>query len=247
MPYYGVTLHFPKGSSAFRRVCEEGVYEHDNVRVLQELCAQDTFMFDVGANLGLMAVPILASVRKSHVISFEPSPNSLPWLRRTIAGSQFGSRWKLIEKAVAASPGTADFSVSAPAEGLYDSLLHTRRSPELRKVTVEVTSLDSSWKDLGRPSVSVIKIDVEGGELAVLTGANDCLASTRAFVLLEWCRTNLTAHGVRCDALFEFAHENEYQLYALPNVTPVRSALDLELYARWTESFLMAPLKMPLA
>jgi FkbM family methyltransferase len=241
MPYFGVNVHFPRGSSAFRRVCGEGIFEHHNVRVLQELCAPGTWMFDVGAHLGMMAVPVLSSVHDSIVVSFEPSPNALPWLRRTITQSGFGSRWRLIETAVAAAAGKAEFSVSIPTEGMYDGLIHTNRVTEANKVTVEVTTLDLEWKRLDRPAVSVIKIDVEGGEFDVLRGASDCLASARPFILLEWAARNLAAYRLPCDALFELSQKLDYGLYALPNVIPINSASDLDLQVRWNESFLMAP------
>jgi FkbM family methyltransferase len=47
----------------------------------------DTTVFDVGANIGLMAIPLLTHVPECRVISFEPSENSVPYLRKTIEGS----------------------------------------------------------------------------------------------------------------------------------------------------------------
>ena len=198
-------------------------------------------MFDVGANLGLMALPVLGSVAGAKVISFEPSPNTTPWLRKTVAGSNLGDRWKLIEKAVASTPGVARFSVSASTEGLYDGLKHTQRSDEVRTEEVEVTSLDLEWNRSGCPDVSVIKIDVEGGELDVLRGGQECLRQTRPFVLTEWCDLNLRAYGVPDDSLLGFAEEHDYLVYALPELVPVGTATDLRLQVVRTESFLMAP------
>jgi FkbM family methyltransferase len=198
-------------------------------------------MFDVGANLGLMALPVLSSVSESKVVSFEPSPNTVPFLRRTVANTGLKDRWFLVEKAVACAPGTASFSLSAQAESLYDGLQHTHRATQVRQIQVEVTNLNKEWRVLGRPPVSMIKIDVEGGELNVLRGAQEVLASTRPFVLTEWCPLNLGAYGIACDALFHFARENGYVLYALPEMIPVPAARDLNLQALRTESFLMAP------
>ena len=211
--------------------------------MLQQLCRPGSYMFDVGANLGLMALPVLHSVPASRVVSFEPSPNTLPWLRQTITRSGVGDRWQLVEKALASAPGTADFSVSAPTEGLYDGLKHTRRTAQVRKTRVEVTSLDLEWERLGCPAVSIIKIDVEGGELDVLRGGSECLSRLHPYVLLEWCHLNLRAYDIPLDTLFHFASEHGYLLYALPEIVPVATTNALELQARRTESFLMAPYK----
>ena len=192
-PYFGYRVYFPKGCNAFRAACDQGIFEASNVRILQRLCQPGTYMFDVGANLGLMALPVLSSVAGAKVVSFEPSPNTVPFLRRTIAHSGLDDRWQLVEKAVAGAPGTAGFSLSTQTEGLYDGLRHTRRAPQSRQVQVDVTSLDEAWISLGRPRVSMIKIDVEGGELDVLRGARECLGRERPHVLLEWCDLNLPA------------------------------------------------------
>jgi FkbM family methyltransferase len=240
-PYFGYRVYFPKGSSAFRAVCEQGIFEAPNVRILQRLYRTGAYMFDVGANLGLMALPVLSSAGESRVVSFEPSPNTVPFLRRTIADSGLGDRWRLVEKAVACTPGNARFSLSAKTEGLYDGLRHTHRTPEARQVEVEVTSLDEEWMSRGCPPVSMIKIDVEGGELDVLRGARECLSRERPHILLEWSDLNLRAYDIPRDALFPFAREYCYVLYALPEMVPITTARDLSLQAIRTESFLMVP------
>src|SRR5262249_56487266 len=97
-PYFGVRVHFPRHSAAFRAACEQGIFESENVRMLQTICRPDSYMFDVGAHLGLMAIPILAAISNSRIVSFEPSPNSAPWLKQTIATAGFGDRWTLIDK-----------------------------------------------------------------------------------------------------------------------------------------------------
>jgi FkbM family methyltransferase len=240
-PYFGTQVYFPKGSSAFRAMCEQGIFERENAGILQKLCRDGSYMLDVGANLGLMALPVLSAVPQSIVVSFEPSPNTLPWLKKTISGSVHSARWQLVEKAVGSASGRADFSVSVPTEGLYDGLIYTRRSIESRRVNVDVTTVDSEWKRLGCPDVSMIKIDVEGGELDVLRGGTECLSQARPFVLLEWCPMNFQAYHVACDALFHFARERRYLLYALPAIVPLNIPGDLELQVLRTESFLMAP------
>lgn len=198
-------------------------------------------MFDVGANLGLLALPVLKVVPESTIISFEPSPNSIPWLRRTVAESGLGDRWRLVEMAVASAPGRANFSVSAPSNGLFDGLRHTQRAGQATQVQVDVTSLDHHWRALGRPPLSIIKLDVEGGELGVLHGSTECMAQSRPLVLLEWCLLNHAAYGTSSDAMFCFACQHGYRVYALPEIVPVTSRMDLRLQVTRTESFLMVP------
>src|SRR5437867_7877616 len=99
-PYYGTWIHFPKGSLSFRAVCDQGVFEANNVRLLQRLVKPNTAYFDVGANIGLMAIPILQQCPNCMVVSFEPSPNTLPYLQRTLSESHFQNRWFIIPRAL---------------------------------------------------------------------------------------------------------------------------------------------------
>jgi FkbM family methyltransferase len=241
-PYYGIRVYFPRRSAAFRAACEQGIFELENVRMLQALYLSGTYMFDVGANLGLMAIPLLRSIPDCKIVSFEPSPNSLPWLKRTIAGASVATRWQLVEKAVANTQGSATFAISIPEEGLYDGLQHTYRAPGAGTVEVSVTTLDAEWRQIGCPPVSVIKIDVEGGELGVIQGASECLAQTRAWILTEWNRQNLEAHNIDPINLMETAKETRYTLYAMPEVIPIKTKQELLLHMARTESFLLSPM-----
>jgi FkbM family methyltransferase len=238
-PYFGVKVHFPPRSWSFYAACEQGIFEHDNVSILQSLMQPDTMMFDVGANIGLMAIPVLKACCDCRVISFEPSANVLPSLRRTVAGSPFGSRWELIEKAVGSAEGIADFAISSQAESLFDGFRNTKRASTSSNVTVPVTTLDATWRMLGRPAVSVIKCDVEGADFDVLAGARECLAATGAAILTEWNATNLAIYERPPATLLEFARSTGYRLFSVPGFVEIGDPSALRLHMIKTESFLL--------
>ena len=52
-------------------------------------------------------------------------------------------------------------------------------------VRVQVVQLDHAWVSLDKPKVSVLKIDVEGGEVGVLQGAAELIQAQRPAILLE--------------------------------------------------------------
>jgi len=243
--YFGTRVYFPKGSLSFRAACDQGIFESDNVCLLQGLVRPVSWFFDVGTNIGLMSVPVLRSVPDVRVVSFEPSPNTLPWLRRTIEQSSFRDRWTLVPKAVGAEPGRVTFSVSETENSLYDGLRNTGRVSQAQTAEVEQTTLDATWKELGTPAVSMIKCDVEGGELAVLQGARECLATSRPAILIECNRQNLEAYGCAPDALVAFSREVNFKLYAVPTLVEVCTAQQLELHMLFTESFLLCPAERP--
>ncbi|MEO8276043.1 MAG: FkbM family methyltransferase [Thermoanaerobaculia bacterium] len=240
-PYFGTQVYFPKGSHSFLAACEQGIFESDNVRLLQGLVRPGSWMFDVGANIGLMSIPILLNRSDVHVVAFEPSPNTLPWLRRTIDRSALRDRWTLVPRAVGAETKRVSFSVSAIEESLYDGIRATGRVGQARTVEVEQTTLDETWRALGSPDVSMIKCDVEGGELAVFQGARQCLGASRPAVLTEFNRLNLAAYEISAETLLGFIKEVEYRIYALPGLAEVRRPRELEVQMIFTESFLLLP------
>src|SRR5437870_2349214 len=77
-PYFGSRVFFPANSLSFLAVCQQGIFEYDPLRALLSQVRPHTWMFDIGANIGLMAVPVLQREPRVHVLSFEPSPNTLP-------------------------------------------------------------------------------------------------------------------------------------------------------------------------
>jgi FkbM family methyltransferase len=196
---------------------------------------------DVGANIGLIAAPILQRCTGARVVSFEPSPGTLKYLEKTVASSPYSPRWSLVAKALCEREGTLDFFAAREEMGGFDGLADTTRGGPTRKVSVLGSTLDVEWGTLGRPQVCVVKIDVEGAELRVLKGARRCIAVQHPPVLLEWNAKNLHAHGVSPSALLDFAQETNYSLHAVPGLVRVPTASELALHMKATESFLLWP------
>jgi FkbM family methyltransferase len=240
-PYFGTQVKFPPRSLIFELACAQGIYEADNLRLLQAALRPQTTVFDIGANIGLMSIPLLAQDATVRVVSFEPSPAVAPWLARTIAGSSYGARWQHRAVALGRTPGEAEFFSSPQDAGAYDGLRPTGRTAGVSVTRVPVATLDSIWRELGSPDVSVCKLDVEGAETEVLAGARECLRATRPTILLEWNPVNLTAFKVDPVSLLDLADANGYAVFAAPHLVPVTTARLLTLHCAHTETFVLLP------
>jgi FkbM family methyltransferase len=241
-PYFGTKVYFPVNYSLFERVCDEGIYEQKNIEIISSLTRPNSIYFDVGANIGLMAIPVLDKIDSCKVVSFEPSPNTLQFLNRTVQNSRFSQRWFVISKAVSSEIGSKDFCVAssprwAPLEGFKD----TKRAGNIWHTIVSVTTIDREWEAMGKPQVSVIKIDVEGAELQVLQGSLNCIAHEQPYIVLEWNNINLMAYDCDPDSLFVFAKTIDYEIVTLPDFTFINSANHLKVNMLKTESFLLMP------
>lgn len=240
-PYCGVRAYFPKGSAIFARTCEQGIYEKNITRLLVRMTKPGEYLFDVGANIGLIALPVLAWGSETRVVSFEPSPNSLDCLLRTHAGSGFGERWRIIAKAAGRTAGVTGFYLSSASLGDYDSIVDTGRSGERRKVTVEITTLDATWEEMGCPAVSMIKMDIEGGETEALAGARRLISAQKPGIILEWYEGNLTPYGYDPASLLDIAAGLGYGVLSVPGLVPIDGAPMLLAHMITAEAFLLLP------
>ena len=240
-PYYGTRVYFPRGSHVFALACRAGTYEHENLKLLLKLVEAGSTFFDVGANIGLMSIPILSAFPTAQVVSFEVSPGVLPFLNRTSKASGHGDRWVVVGEAVSNSIGIREFHQSPPGQDAFDSLRDTGRTDHTTVCDVATTTIDAVWQRLSKPDVSAMKIDVEGAEWEVLDGARSMLRTCHPFVLLEWTRPNLEAYGCDPESLIQFAAEEGYSAYSACGLFRVTDRASLALAMLIGEDMLLVP------
>ena len=142
--------------------------------------SEEPTIFDVGAHLGETARRYRALFPRAHIHCFEPFPASFEALRSSVAGDE---RIRVQQLAVSDSPGRANLNVNRskatnsllPSDeraAAYwgESLLDTDDTVE-----VTVTSLDAFCAEHAIAHIDILKLDVQGGEFQVLTGASTLL------------------------------------------------------------------------
>jgi FkbM family methyltransferase len=240
-PYFKTKTFFPRNSLIFDMACEQGIYEADNVRLISSLIEEDTVYFDIGANIGLMSLPVLYYKKRVKVVSIEASPNALPYLQKTVLNSTYKDRWIIIGKAAGERIGSSDFFIHGLESGAYDGYNDTGRAGETKKITVDMTTVDHEWENLKCPNVSLVKIDVEGAEYKVIHGADYCIKACRPYIFIEWNDENLKAYECNPNTIIDFSEKCNYDIYAMPNLMRVFSNTELKLQMIITENFLLAP------
>lgn len=139
--------------------------------------------WDVGANLGQYAEALRRGGFQGRVISIEPGAAAF---RGLWARAQRDNGWIALRTAVAESAGERVLHVSR--NGQSSSLLpmlarHLDAAPDSEitgEETVCVTTLDDLRADSGAPPPYFLKLDLQGGELAALSGASRLLQQTSA-------------------------------------------------------------------
>lgn len=133
-------------------------------------------ILDVGANAGLFSHLMFFLNKTSRVIAFEP----LPVMAQRISdmAKKNGFDITVINKAVSDECGKASFYFSADNDVCASLAPHPEST---RSTQVTVTTLDN---ELAEEKIFLAKIDVEGLECAVISGAQNTISKTR-FLLME--------------------------------------------------------------
>jgi FkbM family methyltransferase len=244
-PYFGSKVFFPPGAGSFDIICKQGIFEPDVVNVLTKLVEPNTMFFDVGANVGLMALPVLQACSTCRVTSFEPSPNSLPFLRQTVETSVHRTRWSVVAKALSDQEGQMKFFLGEAKDSLFDGLGNNRQIQHQRSVTVPVGTLDKEWQALGEPEVSLIKIDVEGAEGLVLDGGLELLKTQTPSLVVEWYEDYLRPLGTCPERLLVMAQDFGYRAFSIPSGVPIDEASALKVQMMICSNFLLLPSSSP--
>jgi len=130
-------------------------------------------VWDIGANQGLFSFASLAAAGpKGHVVAFEPDPFLVGLLHRSRRAQAAETRLDILPVAVAGDVDLAAFTVAKKDRAL-NHLTALVGNPhcggERDRFAVVTVSLE--WLADRVPSPTLIKIDVEGAELAVLQHA----------------------------------------------------------------------------
>lgn len=163
------------GDSQQRHLYYCGFYERRSIACLARfLRPGDTFV-DIGANVGYFTIWAARRLQPAgRVFSFEPNPQAYARLAANVSANEF-TNVVLFNTAVGERESTA--CLTANRHDTATSYLVSGDGLEVAGcVRVPVRSLDSCLAEVGAPRVSLVKMDAEGSEPAILRGAERTLA-----------------------------------------------------------------------
>jgi len=140
---------------------------------------------------------MLAAAPQGRHFGFEPIPSMFESLKVRYAG-----RAEILSVALSSTQGTSSFNhvVSNPAYSGLVKRSYDRPDEKDTTITVKTDLLDNVLpKDV---QVDLMKIDVEGGELGVLQGAQETIRRCRPIIIFEHGLGASDHYGTRPEMVF---------------------------------------------
>jgi FkbM family methyltransferase len=177
------------------------------LRWVNRFCGSRAVAIDVGANVGLYSYVLARNAAK--VLTVEPNPALARYLRRVLP-----KNCEVLELALSDSDVNCRLRIPTSADGIHVHYLGTieARNPlagyETDELQVTATTIDSICRTLDS-EISLIKIDVEGHELAVLDGGRRTIENNLPVMLIEV----EPRHNAKWRDVFSFLTARGYQTY----------------------------------
>jgi FkbM family methyltransferase len=182
-----------------------GGFEPELVRFVSRELTDGGLFVDVGANIGLITLPVAAGNRRIEVIAFEPHPDNAARLRANLAANP-GLNVQVRELALGAERGHVHLISDDPTQtGWF------RVSSNEHGIPVRMETLDSALPS-GR-DIDVMKLDAEGSEPAILRGAEQLLRERRIGCIIAEVNPG---HGILAADLEAFLGRFGYRRTAPP-------------------------------
>src|SRR5215471_7694718 len=165
---WNCTINVCSAETLGRSIATQGVYDLPVTEAIMRLTDAEDTALDVGANIGYMSLVLaLSAGPRGRVFCFEPNPDVLPRLNMNV------NSWKCLQiapievKTIALSDRDGQAYLGFPAD--YDQNCGVASLELEGSVHVKLCRLDS----LEISGAGVMKVDVEGHETRVFSGAQN--------------------------------------------------------------------------
>lgn len=223
----------PKGGAG-AAIYYQGVSEPDVMSFIKENLKPGSIFLDIGAHFGeytLTASIIVGVHGQVHV--FEPSPVIFEILKNNIRLNNLTNIF-LNQKAVSNHDGVIQFEVHREPSISSIKKLHQGKNAPLQIIPIESIRLDTYWKSVIKgDKVDLIKIDVEGAELSVLSGASELLSLNAAHapvLIFEYSPANYANFGVEPRLILELLRDLQYMIFTYSMSDGIRPLESIPLH-----------------
>ncbi|MDB5280368.1 MAG: methyltransferase FkbM family [Ferruginibacter sp.] len=168
---FGFEIH----GTGYLQSVQKTSFKEDAFLKQQEITGQGTrVIVDIGANVGDTVLRYHALFPKAEIYAFEPFPDSFTTLQNRVSGIETVTGY---QKAISDKSGTKEFFVNhntATNSLLQPQKMGLSSDKEVANklvIVVDVLSIDDFCTTNKIETIDILKLDIQGGELAALRGA----------------------------------------------------------------------------
>jgi FkbM family methyltransferase len=202
------------------RIFWVGYYSREIVNVLNKILREGMVVVDVGANIG--EITMVASKRvgsSGRVLAFEPVARNLLELNKNIRENALRNV-TIIESGLSDYEGEVHIYHSCGQGAENDehfglNSIYVGSGEGIPIQSIPLTTLDRFLQSRPQDRIDVVKIDIEGAELACLKGSEQTLRSFRPYLIIEVQRTSSAAGGYEQSDILNFLSPLGYSFFRI--------------------------------
>jgi FkbM family methyltransferase len=173
----GVAFDLDLRDNVQRTLYFTGWYERRYLSLLLQETRRGDVYVDIGAHIGIHALLVARRLQQlggGSVVAFEPSPDTVSQLSRTAARNLL-TNVTVVDVALGAVRGSIELRADPERFEAADAAVRSRVGPGPVVARPRLTTFDEWLSGAEISRVDIVKIDVEGDELAVLQGMRNTL------------------------------------------------------------------------
>ena len=205
---FGPMIAFER-DHATRQIEAFGAHTRNEVAMLRSFVDAGDTVYDVGAHIGTFALPLASAAgAQGHLVAIEADRYSFAVLCRNIEMHGLGGRIRPLHR-IAGAQQARFRQVRLPE---HTSAAYYLPDPDGEDMpTIQLDDLPVG-SDASR-RVAVIKIDVEGMELAVLQSAEQTIARDRPILYVEIAIEQMARYDATPDQVDAFLRRYDYRFF----------------------------------
>jgi FkbM family methyltransferase len=147
------------------QLSQASFFELDLLREIDKLLNENSVVLDIGANVGNHTVYWGNITKVKKIYSFEPVKTTFAILSKNIEINHLNGKVKLY------NIGLSDIKTRGTVEAHHANNIGGTMLRKAEDGSIELDKLDNIAEIINEPAIDFVKIDVEGMEKGVLTGA----------------------------------------------------------------------------
>jgi len=233
---YQVKLKYDPNSYIGRYIFYRGIYEEQIIHKIASMVKPAMTVIDIGANIGLHTNICASLVRsKGRILTMEPQSKARALLKENVKLNNF-TNIQILDYALGRASNTASIFLVNEKNNGQATLIFEDQQSLYPSEEINVRTLDFLLTDLTISKVDIVKIDVEGAEMAVLEGGKDFFrASPPQAFFIECIDQHLRRFGASSEELVSWLNSEGYKTYGLMQgrwkITKPAPALRVDLMA----------------